>query len=96
MCIYDPEGGLFSKRMGNIVSKDPVRPNSPELMEPGLKILHFPDIDFNTNYLTFKRALSVIKKWSNAHPNHFPIFILIEAKDEGVTNKIPLLTGRKN
>ena len=93
---YDPEGGLFSKRMGNIVSKDPVRPNSPELMEPGLKILHFPDIDFNTNYLTFKRALSVIKKWSNEHPNHFPIFILIEAKDEGVTDKIPLLTGRKN
>jgi hypothetical protein len=40
----------------------PARPNSPELMEPGLKILHFPDIDFNTNYLTFKRALSVIKK----------------------------------
>ena len=39
----------------------PVQPNSPELMEPGLKILHFPDIDFNTNYLTFKRALSVIK-----------------------------------
>jgi hypothetical protein len=26
---YDPDGGLFSKRMGNIVSKDPVRPNSP-------------------------------------------------------------------
>ena len=89
---YDPDGGLFSKRMGNIVSKDPVRPNSPELMEPGLKILHFPDINFNTNYLTFKRALSVIKKWSNEHPNHFPIFILIEAKDEGVTDKIPLLS----
>ena len=74
----------------------PARPNSPELIEPGLKILHFPDIDFNTNYLTFKRALSIIKKWSNEHPNHFPIFILIEAKDEGVTDKIPLLTGRKN
>jgi len=89
---YDPDGGLFNKRMGNSVSKNPVRPNFPELMEPGLKILHFPDIDFNTNYLTFKHALSVIKKWSNEHPNHFPIFILIEAKDDGVTDKNSFLS----
>ena len=89
---YDPEGGLFNKRLGNSVSKDPVRPNFPELMEPGLKILHFPDIDFMTNYLTFKHALAVIKKWSNEHPNHFPIFILIEAKDEGVSDKNPFLS----
>ena len=89
---FDPDGGLFNHRLGNIVTEDPITPNFPELIEPGLKVLHFPDIDFQTNYLTFKDALLEVKKWSQNNPNHVPIFILIEAKDEGVFDKHSLLS----
>jgi|GEM_PF-3826382 len=81
---YDPEGGLFDKRMGNIVCKDPLRLHNPDLLQPGLKVLHFPDIDYGTNYYSFTDALQEIKDWSEEHSKHLPIFVLIEVKDEGV------------
>ena len=89
---YDPDGGIFNHHLGNIVSKDPISPDFPKLIAPGLKVLHFPDIDFQTNYLTFKDALIAVKKWSKNNPYHVPIFILIEAKDDGVVDKNSLLS----
>jgi len=89
---YDPEGGLFDKRMGNIVCKDPLRLHNPDLLQPGLKVLHFPDIDYGTNYYSFTDALQEIKDWSEEHSKHLPIFVLIEVKDEGVPDKFPILS----
>jgi hypothetical protein len=89
---YDPEGGLFDKRMGNIVCKDPLRLHNPDLLQPGLKVLHFPDIDYETNYYSFTDALQEIKDWSEEHSKHLPIFVLIEVKDEGVPDKFPILS----
>jgi hypothetical protein len=37
-------------------------------------------VDYETNYYTFKEALSAVKKWSDEHPNHVPLFINIETK----------------
>lgn len=55
-------GGLFNNRMGNaIIGLDPAS-GEPALQEPGLKMLHVPDVDYLTNYLTFKAALNTVKK----------------------------------
>ena len=89
---YDPDGNLFNHRIGNVFTKNSITPNYPKLKEPGLKILHFPDIDFQTNYLTFKDALYAVKIWSLKNPNHVPIFILIEAKEDGVPDKNSFLS----
>ncbi|NIR01484.1 MAG: hypothetical protein GTN78_15010, partial [Gemmatimonadales bacterium] len=63
----DPDGGLFALPLGALVFPinppypDPVK---PELLAPGLKVLHIPDIDFETTCLTFVSCLQTIKAWS--------------------------------
>lgn len=85
--IYnDPNGGLFYTRRGNELVPEPVESGIPELLEPGFKILHIPDLDFLTHHYTFKSALQTLKDWSAAHPTHLPIFVQIENKTEGVSD----------
>ncbi len=76
----DPDGGLFYNRMGNGLISEPVESSEPALLLPGLKVLHYPDFDYNTHYLTFQQALTAAKNWSDAHPNHFPIIVMVDAK----------------
>ena len=90
---HDPEGGLFYYQRGNFWIGMPVASGIEELLDPGLKVLHFPDIDYRTHYYTFIDALQAVKDWSNQHPNHIPIFILIEAKEESLSNLYPSLSG---
>ncbi|MEL1239808.1 phosphatidylinositol-specific phospholipase C1-like protein [Flavobacterium flavipallidum] len=84
--LYDPKGGYYSNPKGltivKTLGKNPLE-FDPEkkLAQPGLKMFHIPDIDFRSHYLLFKEGLQALKKWSDEHQNHFPIFILINAKD---------------
>jgi len=83
--IYnDPKGGNFYKRYGNRLAWKSAKSREDKLKQPGMKMLHIPDIDYNTNYLTFKDALVSLRNWSLAHPTHLPIFVLIETKGESV------------
>jgi hypothetical protein len=86
----DPEGGLFSRRQGNRLVGESVDSSEPALKAPGLKVLHFPDLDYRTNYLTFRSALTAVRDWSLAHPRHIPIIIHLETKDEGGKGRVPL------
>lgn len=81
----DPKGGKYSKPRGlEIVKGQP--PFDPEnvMKQPGFKVLHIPDIDFRSNCLTFKICLQQLRAWSEKHPGHYPVFITMNAKDEGV------------
>lgn len=83
--IYnDPNGGLFYNRNGNRFAHMTVESHIDKLKQPGLKVLHIPDIDYETLFYTFKDALQALKDWSDAHPNHLPFVILIESKEETV------------
>lgn len=86
----DPNGGLFYNRQGLAYVGEPVESNEPDLLLPGLKVLHIPDVDYMTNYLTFKSSLRAVKAWSLAHPTHLPIFINLESKEETVADVQPL------
>ncbi len=78
----DPKGGLFYKRKVNAFVHGLKQKSGVEaLKKPGLKVLHIKDVDYETNYYTFKDALVALKKWSDEHPNHLPLFINIESKD---------------
>lgn len=83
--IYnDPVGGNFYSRRGNGWAFKRKDSRIDELKKPGMKILHIPDIDYNTHYLTFKGALQALKAWSSANPGHVPIFVLVETKEDGI------------
>ena len=80
--FYDPQGGLYAHPLGlAIVSGDPDL-RIPELEPPGLKVFHVQDIDFYTTCQTFRECLGQVRAWSEAHPNHAPLMIQVEAKDD--------------
>lgn len=87
---YDPEGGRYANPKGlELVAARGMPPGSPYdpgrlMLQPGFKVLHVQDLDFRSHYLTFQAALMEIRSWSVAHPDHLPIVITINAKDEEV------------
>lgn len=81
----DPEGGKYSRPLGlELVKGQPPFDTDSVMKQPGFKVFHIPDIDFRSNCLTFKMCLQELKKWSENHPDHYPIFITMNAKDEGI------------
>jgi hypothetical protein len=48
---------------------------------PGLKVFHVQDVDYATTCVAFADCLTAVKTWSDAHPSHVPIAILLELKD---------------
>ena len=89
--IYgDKDGGRFYNRGGYEWTNRNPASGIEELKQPGLKVLHIPDIDFETNNYTFISALQELKKWSDDHPDHLPLFVLIETKTETIAQYVPL------
>ena len=91
--FHDPQGGRYANPKGlEIIKNSTGKPLSydPEkkLSAPGLKLFHVQDIDFQSHHLLFADALMALKNWSNQHPDHHPIFILINAKDAMVPSTI--------
>jgi hypothetical protein len=78
----DSQGGLFATR--NIMKEVglPTASGVPELDDPGFKVLHIADVDFQSTCFTLVECLQTVKSWSDAHPGHLPIAILIEAEDD--------------
>jgi hypothetical protein len=69
--IYqDPHGGRFAG-----ASVD------PRMHQPGFKVLHIPGLDDQSSCVTFVQCLTIIRNWSDDHPQHVPILILLNAKD---------------
>jgi hypothetical protein len=78
----DPAGGLYANRNVMSVVELPTASGVPELDQPGFKVLHIADIDFESTCFTFIACLQTIKTWSDANPGHLPIAVLVEAKDD--------------
>lgn len=50
--------------------------------KPGFKVMHVQDLDYRSNCQPFIECLQIVRRWSKAHPEHLPIFILIETKED--------------
>jgi hypothetical protein len=79
--FYDPEGGLYADRHALVLVDEDIASGIPELSEPGLKVLHVQEVDYETTCYTFNACLTEIKMWSDTNPGHLPITVLVEAKD---------------
>ena len=84
---YDPKGGLFAHPMGPGLAGETVPAGySAAMSKPGFKVLHFQDVDYRSNCLTLIECLTILKAWSHAHPDHVPILVSMNAKDDSLPN----------
>lgn len=67
---------------------DPVFDPQHVMDKPGFKVLHMQDIDVRSTCMTLIACLTDVRGWSKQHPQHLPIFILIETK-EGKDRNVP-------
>lgn len=86
----DPQGKLYANRAARTLFGEPAASGIAELDEPGLKVLHVQEIDFETTCYTFVSCLTQIKTWADDHPGHLPIMVLVEAKDEVIPDPLSL------
>lgn len=82
----DPAGGLYSEPLIRaFAGEGPLPPADKAVMDaPGIKVLHAQDVDYRSNCLTLVVCLEAVKTWSDAHPTHAPIAILLELKEDEI------------
>lgn len=80
----DPQGGRYADPLLPRLAKT-AAPSDPALNRPGYKVMHAADVDGRSTCTLFVDCLRIIKAWSDAHRDHVPILILINAKDSGST-----------
>lgn len=77
----DPTGGKFAHPLLPLALNLDVPPPTG-LDQPGMKVLHIQDIDFRSTCPTLVACLGQLRTWSDAHPDHLPIIINLELKDD--------------
>jgi hypothetical protein len=84
----DPGGGRFAHPgiVRNVAAAglpaDPDFDPHHEMDKPGFKVMHVQDLDERSTCHTFVACLKDVRAWSQAHPRHIPIFILVETKED--------------
>jgi hypothetical protein len=83
--IYgDAKGGRYAHpAIAGLVHNAGLPPDPPfadpaVMQKPGFKVMHIQDLDQRSNCQPFKACLTEIRAWSKAHPQHLPVFILVE------------------
>ncbi|MEO8737219.1 MAG: phosphatidylinositol-specific phospholipase C1-like protein [Edaphobacter sp.] len=90
----DAKGGRYAHpAILGLVAKDGLPVDSEfdphhVMDKPGFKVLHMQDVDVRSTCMTLIACLTDVRTWSKQHPQHLPIFILIETK-EGAVREMP-------
>jgi hypothetical protein len=85
--VYDPEGGRYSAPLGRKMAPNTTPYDLSAMSKPGMKVIHVPDLDYRTVCQPFTACLNEIRAWSKAHPDHVPILIIFNLKQDQL--KIP-------
>jgi len=82
----DTKGGLYAHPSGPFMVAAAKLPPDPDfdpngvMNRPGFKVMHVQDVDYRSTCQPFTACLEQVRQWSRAHPDHVPIFILVETK----------------
>lgn len=83
--FHDPETGRYARPLGQGLSGAARYDVSP-LRRPGLKVMHVQDIDYRSWCLVFVDCLRQVRAWSKANPDHVPLVILLNLKEDQLSN----------
>jgi hypothetical protein len=97
--IYaDTKGGLYAHPSGPKMVAAAHLPPDPDfdpngvMNKPGFKVMHVQDVDYRSTCQPFTACLEQVRQWSHAHPDHIPIFILVETKQGAPSGNLHLTT----
>jgi Phosphoinositide phospholipase C, Ca2+-dependent len=82
----DSQGGLYAHPAGPDavaaagLAKDPEFDPQGVMSKPGFKVMHVQDFDYRSTCQPLTACLTIIREWSKSHPQHLPIYILLETK----------------
>ncbi|MEU4603578.1 phosphatidylinositol-specific phospholipase C1-like protein [Kribbella sp. NPDC023972] len=77
--LPDPNGGLYTYPLiRKLTGQGPL--TDPAMAQPGTKVMHIPDFDYNSSCDTLVLCLQQVKSWSDRNPDHTPITISLELK----------------
>jgi Phosphoinositide phospholipase C, Ca2+-dependent len=87
----DAKGGRFAHPFGATLNAGGAAAFDPEhvFAKPGYKVMHVQDIDYISTCQPFVGCLKEIRAWSKAHPNHVPLFVLVETKTQDPIKAVP-------
>jgi hypothetical protein len=91
--VYDPKGGRYMTPLGRRMTPDTTPYDAAPLAKPGMKVMHVPDIDYRSVCPLFVGCLKEIRAWSKAHPDHVPILVIMNLKQDQlkIPGAVPLL-----
>ncbi len=76
----DPKGGLYAAPYAGDAAKSAI------MRQPGAKVLHAPIVDARTLCLRLSDCFAEVAAWSKAHPDHQPLVIFVNTKEEPFNN----------
>lgn len=87
----DAKGGRFAHPFGATLNGGGAAAFDPQgvFAKPGFKVMHVQDIDYVSTCQPFAGCLREIRAWSQAHPKHVPIFVLVETKTQEPIKAVP-------
>jgi hypothetical protein len=77
------------------LAKDPDFDPQGLMSRPGFKVMHVQDIDYRSTCQPLIACLKIVRKWSRAHPQHLPIYILLETKQSDLPPQYHAQTTEK-
>lgn len=91
--VYDPQGGRYATPLFRKLNPDTTPYDLTPMAQPGMKVLHVPDVDYRSVCPLFVDCLKEIRAWSKAHPDHVPILIIMNLKQDQlkIPGAVPLL-----
>jgi Phosphoinositide phospholipase C, Ca2+-dependent len=82
----DTQGGRYAHPAGPDavatagLAKDPEFDPEGIMSKPGFKVMHVQDFDYRSTCQPLTACLTIIREWSRSHPQHLPIYVLLETK----------------
>jgi hypothetical protein len=91
--VYDPQGGRYAAPLARKLVPDTTPYDLSDMKKPGMKVIHVPDLDYRAVCTLLTDCLKEVRAWSKAHPDHVPILIIFNLKQDQlkVPGAVPLL-----
>ncbi|MCM2681557.1 Ca2+-dependent phosphoinositide-specific phospholipase C, partial [Echinimonas agarilytica] len=84
--LVDDTGGKYAYPLAEKIAGSRLldKAERQQLLKPGFKVLHIPDLDISSHCQLFSECLHQLTAWSNRNPEHLPISILLNVKESHI------------